>query len=348
MGAVRVGGEPLRRPAPAPVRRRYELLGCSFGAQPPDGLAFLVLELLDKHGEATGWWDLKDVRILGHRPCARDLSLVDVSIEAVRDDGGWDYPERVPLSPGFRLTDLEHRADLGRCRDLAEVLPAPEPEPHSVRLLACAPRGPLRDVVEGHKKRRKLGYGELQVLDAAGERVTSAGYLDVLDWKPSPGGPGLYDLTAVMDPLPPVIAEIWPLWQGGGPYGANLWAPFDATGRNQWLGTALNSREWPPPPDRAAGATYHLDGRHVTDEAGFLCALGEAINGPGGYFGRSLAAVSDALCGGFGATSPFTLVWHDHEVARRCLGVQPLTYRPATFTELVAFLRERRIEVVLD
>ncbi|WP_308296669.1 barstar family protein [Streptomyces sp. ISL-44] len=156
-----------------------------------------------------------------------------------------------------------------------------------------------------------------------------------------------HDLTVHMDPLPRVTTDIRQLWQGGHPKEPNLWARFDQVGRDHWLGPALDHQEWRRP-DRAAGSTYEFDGRYVTDEAGFLCALGEAVNGPGGYFGRSLAGVSDALCGGFGATEPFTLVWRDHEVARRCLGVQPLVARPSAFPELLAFLRERRVDVVLE
>ncbi|MEU7913245.1 barstar family protein [Microbispora bryophytorum] len=51
-------------------------------------------------------------------------------------------------------------------------------------------------------------------------------------------------------------------------------------------------------PDRAPGRTYDLDGSHITDKAGFHLAIGEAINGPGGYFGCNLDALDDCLCGG--------------------------------------------------
>ncbi|MET8423897.1 barstar family protein [Nocardia sp. NPDC004860] len=54
---------------------------------------------------------------------------------------------------------------------------------------------------------------------------------------------------------------------------------------------------------------FTLDGQAVTDIDSFYCALGEAINGPGGYFGWNLDALVDCLRGGWGATSPFTLKW---------------------------------------
>jgi len=53
-----------------------------------------------------------------------------------------------------------------------------------------------------------------------------------------------------------------------------------------------------------------LDGRHITDEDGFYCALGEAVNGPGGYFGWNLDALNYCLRGHWGAQAPFTLHWH--------------------------------------
>ncbi|MEU8432049.1 hypothetical protein AB0F18_03920 [Streptomyces sp. NPDC029216] len=327
---------------PEPPRRRYELLGCAFEAELPSALGFLVLKPLDKNGEPLWEWYLEDARVLATRPCARDLARRDVVIEAVRSEDQPAYPQRVALSVGFSLSDIDDGL-LGHFRDLAEVLPVEEPEPHRVRLLGCSLRGPLRDVVEGRRERR-LAYRHLDALDAAGEVLSVAGNPDIVGWEPSPRGPGLYDLTVHMDPQPPVVAAIWPLWREGRPAVPNLWAQFDPTGRARWLDPAVYHRTGP---DRPAGGTYHLDGRHVTDSEGFFCALGEAVNGPGGYFGRCLNGVSDALGGGFGATGPFTLVWHDHEVARRCLGVQPLTRYPVTFPELLSFLREKRIDVVL-
>ena len=51
----------------------------------------------------------------------------------------------------------------------------------------------------------------------------------------------------------------------------------------------------------------------------FLCAIGEAINGPGGYFGRHLIAFDDCCVGGFGATPPFTVRWAHSALSRQAL-----------------------------
>jgi hypothetical protein len=56
-----------------------------------------------------------------------------------------------------------------------------------------------------------------------------------------------------------------------------------------------------PPSSRPAGPAVRthlrLDGRFVTDIEGFYCALGEAINGPGGYFGWYPRGLYECLCG---------------------------------------------------
>ncbi|MFF1873830.1 barstar family protein [Kitasatospora herbaricolor] len=89
-----------------------------------------------------------------------------------------------------------------------------------------------------------------------------------------------------------------------------------------------------PPPE------HHLDGSRITDRASCYAALGEAVNGPGGYYGSNLDALADCLRGGFGAEPPFTLVWHDAAVARRRLtgpaviGERELSYFEAVLDTL--------------
>jgi barstar (barnase inhibitor) len=71
--------------------------------------------------------------------------------------------------------------------------------------------------------------------------------------------------------------------------------------------------------DAAPGQAFTLDGRQVVDIDGLYCVLGEAINGPGGYFGWNLSAVDDCLRGGFGASCPFTLKWLRSDVVTSAL-----------------------------
>jgi RNAse (barnase) inhibitor barstar len=52
-----------------------------------------------------------------------------------------------------------------------------------------------------------------------------------------------------------------------------------------------------------------LDGAVIQSPVDFYCAIGEAINGPGGYFGANLDSLADCLRGDFGIAVPFDLVW---------------------------------------
>ena len=61
--------------------------------------------------------------------------------------------------------------------------------------------------------------------------------------------------------------------------------------------------------------TLHMDGRWINDVPSFHLSLGEAVNGPNGYFGGCLNALSDCLCGGFGVVPPLTIrLSHFNEV----------------------------------
>ncbi|MEV4685658.1 barstar family protein [Streptomyces kurssanovii] len=68
--------------------------------------------------------------------------------------------------------------------------------------------------------------------------------------------------------------------------------------------------------------TFVIEGAEVTGLDSFWKAVGEAVNGPGGYFGRNLDALADCLSGGFGTPDDgdFVFEWRDHELSRRALG----------------------------
>ncbi|MFJ6822971.1 barstar family protein [Streptomyces niveus] len=84
-----------------------------------------------------------------------------------------------------------------------------------------------------------------------------------------------------------------------------------------------------------------MDGRNITDRAGLYCAIGEALRGPGGYFGSTLDALRDCLRGGFGLTPPFTLNWQSVNTARTHLG-------DSYVEEIVSTMRFAGVSVDLD
>src|SRR5689334_10175615 len=66
---------------------------------------------------------------------------------------------------------------------------------------------------------------------------------------------------------------------------------------------------------------YTIPGEKVTSLETFYELIGEAINGPDGYFGGNLDAFADCLAGGFGTPDEgYSLVWHNSEASRKALG----------------------------
>lgn len=71
-----------------------------------------------------------------------------------------------------------------------------------------------------------------------------------------------------------------------------------------------------------SAAVYVIDGARLSDTDGFYTALGEAVNGAGGYFGRGLDSLNDCLRGGFGTPCdrPARFIWADSAKSRAALG----------------------------
>jgi hypothetical protein len=91
------------------------------------------------------------------------------------------------------------------------------------------------------------------------------------------------------------------------------WAALSGDERGVWLGKARDRhfesmRSGSRPPDAPPHSRFAVDLELVRDLPAFFCALGEAINGPGGYFGgMNYLSLQDCLHGGFGVTLPFHL-----------------------------------------
>ncbi|GGL55293.1 barstar family protein [Planomonospora parontospora] len=327
-------------PEPIPPPETFTLLGCDPAGPLLEALRYVGTErawlpsialtpvhrpqqrpaecLLHEHG-CTCEEELIDVTVVSRRPSAAGDGLVDLDLRGyVRLLPEWGIPEEKPDGTGFRLSTLDNER-LGECLDVAGVFherPAAPGRP--VTLIGFRPEMPLPDVIAG----RKI-TASLLAVQRDGRTVGGAGVLSaaVISARPSRLGDGLLDIAldgGVEESLPSGVREIFQIWYDGGPAEPNLWARYDRLLRHHWSGLAVNHRPQDLP-DKPAGTIYHLDGRFVTDIDAFYCAIGEAINGPGGYFGGNLDALHDCLRGGWGATSPFRLVWHHSDVARRHL-----------------------------
>ncbi|AUX48435.1 uncharacterized protein SOCE26_099690 [Sorangium cellulosum] len=103
-----------------------------------------------------------------------------------------------------------------------------------------------------------------------------------------------------------------------------LWRQLSRMERVGWLTAAYVrwfacASLWPT---RPSGEVIELDGRWIDGLESFFCAIGEAVNGAAGYFGKSLNGLADCAAGGFGIIPPWTLRWHYSKLARDALGYE--------------------------
>ncbi|MGC4121676.1 MAG: barstar family protein [Myxococcales bacterium] len=107
------------------------------------------------------------------------------------------------------------------------------------------------------------------------------------------------------------------------PQSTNQWRSLDEAGRWLWLQLAMErfvGTDRLCEPSCVPGREAVIDGTAIDNLLGFYCAMGEAVNGPGGYFGRSMLAFDDCLFGGYGLEFPYTIVWKDSGQSRLALG----------------------------
>ncbi|MFJ9692456.1 hypothetical protein [Kitasatospora sp. NPDC101183] len=335
--AVAAGAEPVR------------LLG--------DGM--LSIEPVDPSNDGPArFWDLEDTAVLAQWPTPGDPGCVDIVVGVgVREDDYWGS-KRLPSRPRFDLWfpsihsihSIQGGSPSDGCRSIDGLFtPRPQRPTQPVHLIGCEPAAPLRALL----CRPLPQEGDpitLRPLDRHGRTMT--GYrldLHIVEARPSVLGGALIDVT-ITDPgddrPTPAARPVWETWSDGVPTLPNQWAQFDAKGRSEWLDlTSIG----PYGPEGLSGGTYQLDGQYVTDRAGLLLALGEALLGPGANYGTSLDSVADYLGGGPSVVPPFTLVWHHADIARHALAGHILHHCGGLsyFEETVNLLREKGVTVVL-
>jgi RNAse (barnase) inhibitor barstar len=258
----------------------------------------------------------------------------------------------------YALTSDEEESDFWGFAEEASGLFIPSEDGlRQVDLLGCSPQGTLLTCLDHLGGRRaSAGSAHLAFLDAEGVEMGSYFVSNVTATaaEPSQRGEGLLDVTVRLwcEDLLPGSAWVWDAVRTGQLNRKGLWQSLDAGGRKAWLSVALWSRQYQRrerPEDAAPGRVFTLDGQQVVDADSFYCALGEAINGPGGYFGWNLAAVDDCLGGGFGARPPFTLEWQNSGIARSRLVNNQARNRDtrALFDVLLEIFADHDIDVLL-
>jgi hypothetical protein len=156
-------------------------------------------------------------------------------------------------------------------------------------------------------------------------------------------------MSELFTPVPEYARPVWECWPAGPPDTLGAWIRLDTRRRGARLDLVRERACRRVHRDRPARHAYELDGRYITDEAGLYLALGEAVNGPGGYFGGCLDALVDCLLGTFGYTATATMLWRHAATACEHLS-QALTPEGQAydlFAEFLDVLAEGGIDVTL-
>ncbi|MFD8321888.1 barstar family protein [Kitasatospora purpeofusca] len=293
-------------------------------------------------GTAFGPWLLEDAESPGERSGADGLVLTGLDDYEGPPEG---YRGPVRVHDGHRW--------LGSCGEFTRILPAKRPAPPLV-LRGLVPGGQLLAALrKGTRRALDLEQASLEVRDDRGEPLTDLLLrARVMAWRPSSHGTGLIDLELdgeLLTPVPAYARPLWERWFAGPPEAPGGWAGLDTRHRGAWLDLVRERGCRRTRHNRPAGHAYVLDGRHITDVPGLYLALGEAVNGPGGYFGGCLDALVDCLRGTFGHTAPATLHWHDattaHEHLHRTLTPDGRSHD--LFTETLSVLAAGGMHVTL-
>lgn len=226
------------------------------------------------------------------------------------------------LRAGCYLIGEEGESDFwGRASDVAGLFASVDEGLRRVKLTGIAPQGRLLSSVKRiGSKRAYAGNAELVLLNVHGDEIGSYFVADVTadSVESSTAGGKFVDLTVALDceELLPEAERTWDLLRAAKLTRTGMWRSLAREDWHGWLSVALNHHAYREIIEPEQGSIYEIDGGFIVDEASFYCSLGEAINGPVGYFGWNLSALEDCLIGDWGASRPFTLNWHNSSESR--------------------------------
>ncbi len=165
---------------------------------------------------------------------------------------------------------------------------------------------------------------EIEVVDGAGKAIGHY-WFGRLELRPKnlvrmPDGSVRLEVSCPDGWPYPHAQAIWSRWRRGSILPGE-WTRYPAAQHGDWLHVVQNA--WFTSGKRAMRyntGDIVIDGQGLSSEDSFYCALGEAANGPGGYFGSNLDALDDCLRSEPASTPPYPVVWNAAAESRRTLG----------------------------
>ncbi|MEV4806629.1 barstar family protein [Nonomuraea sp. NPDC049421] len=158
---------------------------------------------------------------------------------------------------------------------------------------------------------RIAGDVQLEIWDRSGRSIGEYDLMSVEITLASPDG-DVGEMQATVSLPPHAWAKpVWEAWRVGPPVQLNQWWDIPVGQREGWVEVAQHSMI----AKRPHREEIVLDGRGVVDLASFFCAIGEAVHGPGGYFGSNFMALHDCLR----CRPSILLHWQDYAVAEEHL-----------------------------
>lgn len=139
------------------------------------------------------------------------------------------------------------------------------------------------------------------------------------------------------DPSYPGAEETWRLKMQNKITKEGLWKMLPKEKRWGWLSVALHSFSYRSTVEKEKEII--LNGDIIDDIASFYCAIGEAVNGPGGYFGWNLDALNDCFYGRWGLKPPYSITWTNHKKSK--------TFLNKKFEIILEIFSERNVHVTL-
>ncbi|WP_327385305.1 barstar family protein [Streptomyces sp. NBC_01207] len=179
-----------------------------------------------------------------------------------------------------------------------------------------------------NKGKRKSQDAILEVMNCRREKIGEywIGQVRQIDLPAQQTGGGAqgvsYRFADVLSEYPEA-GKVWRHWASNAVPEPGEWARWAPYYHETWLHVVQNS--WFTSRRRASrygiDENVSIDGLNITTKPSFYCALGEAVNGPRGYFGSNLDALADCLSPKQRETTPpFTITWHNFEESHENLG----------------------------